>query len=105
MTPIKTLALSALGIRFSDSATTGTRYEGLASRPASWIAVGLGALIVALLFDYRMLLKFSVAIYCVCLLPLVYLLFFGETIATVRSWPFSWVSQYTNGMYSEVTST
>ena len=33
-----------------------------------------------------MLLKFSFAIYCVCLLPLVYLLFFGETIANVRSW-------------------
>ena len=80
------LALSALGILFIDSATTGTRYEGLASRQAIWIAVGLGAMIVALLFDYRMLLKFSFAIYCVCLLPLVYLLFFGETIANVRSW-------------------
>ena len=65
------LALSALGILFIDSATTGTRYEGLASRQAIWIAVGLGAMIVALLFDYRMLLKFSFAIYCACLLPLV----------------------------------
>ena len=77
------LALSALGILFIDSATTGTRYEGLASRQAIWIAVGLGAMIVALLFDYRMLLKFSFAIYCASLLPLVYLLFFGERIANV----------------------
>ena len=41
---------------------------------------------VTILFDYRMLLKFSFAIYCACLLPLVYLLFFGESIANVRSW-------------------
>jgi rod shape determining protein RodA len=33
-----------------------------------------------------MLLKFSFPIYCVCLLPLVYLLLFGESIANVRSW-------------------
>ena len=64
------LSLSALGILFIASATTGTRYDGLASRQAIWLAVGLGAMIVAILFDYRMLLKFSFAIYCVCLLPL-----------------------------------
>ena len=40
----------------------------------------------AILFDYRMLLKFSFAIYCATLLPLVYLLTFGERIANVRSW-------------------
>ena len=62
------------------------RFEGLASRQAIWVAVGLGAMTAAILFDYRMLLKFSFAIYCVSLLPLVYLLFFGETIANVRSW-------------------
>jgi rod shape determining protein RodA len=33
-----------------------------------------------------MLLKFSFAIYCASLLPLVYLLLFGERIANVRSW-------------------
>ncbi len=80
------LTLSALGVLFVASATTGTRYEGLASRQAIWIAVGLGAMTIAILFDYRMLLKFSFAIYCACLLPLVYLLFFGEEIANVRSW-------------------
>jgi rod shape determining protein RodA len=80
------LTLSALGVLFVASATTGTRYEGLASRQAIWIAVGLGAMTLAILFDYRMLLKFSFATYCACLLPLVYLLFFGEEIANVRSW-------------------
>ena len=79
------LALAALGVMFVASATGGAR-EGLAGRQAIWVAVGLGAMIAAILFDYRMLLKFSFAIYCVSLLPLVYLLVFGERIANVRSW-------------------
>jgi rod shape determining protein RodA len=73
-------------VLFIASATTGTHFEGLAGRQAIWIAVGVGAMAAAILFDYRMLLKFSFAIYCATLLPLVYLLFFGERIANVRSW-------------------
>lgn len=80
------LSLAVLGVLFVASATTGTRFEGLASRQAIWLAVGVAAMGAAILFDYRMLLKFSFAIYCVCLLPLVYLLLFGDTIANVRSW-------------------
>jgi len=81
-----TLALASLGVLFIASATTGTHFEGLASRQAVWIAVGLGLMGAAILFDYRMLLKFSFAIYCASLLPLVYLILFGERIANVRSW-------------------
>ena len=80
------LALSMLGVLFIGSATIGTKFEGLAGRQATFIAIGLGAMIAAVLFDYRMLLKFSFPIYCACLLPLVYLLLFGQSIANVRSW-------------------
>jgi rod shape determining protein RodA len=80
------LALAALGVLFIASATTGTHNEGLAGRQAILIGVGLIAMVAAILFDYRMLLKFSFAIYCASLLPLVYLLTFGERIANVRSW-------------------
>ena len=80
------LGLAALGVLFVASATTGTKFQGLAARQAIWIAVGLCAMAAAILFDYRMLLKFSFAIYCACLLPLVYLLAFGARIANVRSW-------------------
>ena len=80
------LSLAVLGVLFVASSTMGTRFEGLASRQAIWLAVGVAAMGAAILFDYRMLLKFSFAIYCVCLLPLVYLLLFGDTIANVRSW-------------------
>jgi len=80
------LALSMLGVLFIGSATIGTKFEGLAGRQATFIAIGLVAMTAAVLFDYRMLLKFSFPIYCVCLLPLVYLLLFGQSIANVRSW-------------------
>jgi rod shape determining protein RodA len=80
------LALAVLGVLFIHSVTAGTRFDGLASRQAIWVAVGLAAMTAAILFDYRMLLKFSFAIYCATLAPLVYLLFFGERIANVRSW-------------------
>src|SRR6185369_5371431 len=80
------LALSMLGVLFIGSATIGTKFEGLAGRQTIFIGIGLVAMTAAILFDYRKLLKFSFPIYCVCLLPLVYLLLFGESIANVRSW-------------------
>jgi len=83
---VSALALSVLGVLFIGSATIGTKFEGLAGRQTIFIGIGLVAMTAAILFDYRMLLKFSFPIYCVCLLPLVYLLVFGESIANVRSW-------------------
>jgi rod shape determining protein RodA len=83
---LSALALSALGVLFIGSATIGTKFEGLAGRQTIFIGIGLVAMTAAILFDYRVLLKFSFPIYCVCLLPLVYLLLFGESIANVRSW-------------------
>ena len=80
------VTLAALGVLFVASATTGGRLSGLAARQAVWLAVGLAAMSAAILFDYRTLLKLSFAIYCVSLLPLLYLLFFGETIVNVKSW-------------------
>ena len=71
---VSALALSALGVLFIGSATIGTKFEGLAGRQTIFIGIGLVAMTAAILFDYRMLLKFSFPIYCVCLLPLVYLL-------------------------------
>lgn len=80
------VTLAVLGILFVASTTGGGRHAGLATRQAIWVTVGLAAMAVAVLVDYRALLKLSFATYCVSLLPLVYLLFFGETIANVKSW-------------------
>ena len=78
--------LSALGILFVSSATTGGKLAGLATRQGIWVAVGIGLMFAAILFDYRTLLKVAFPIYLASLVPLVYLLFFGERIANVKSW-------------------
>ena len=80
------ITLSVLGILFVSSTTQGGRFDGLATRQTVWVLVGLGAMLAAVLFDYRVLLKFSFVIYLASLVPLVYLLFFGERIANVKSW-------------------
>ncbi|MGH9368636.1 MAG: rod shape-determining protein RodA [Thermoanaerobaculia bacterium] len=80
------LSLSLLGILFVASAAAGGRLSGLAARQGMWVAVGVGLMLVAVLVDYRVLLKISFPLYLACLVPLVYLLFFGESIANVKSW-------------------
>jgi rod shape determining protein RodA len=80
------LLLSMLGILFVASATAGGRLSGLATRQGIWVAAGVGLMLAAILIDYRTLLKVAFPIYCVSLVPLVYLLVFGERIANVRSW-------------------
>ena len=81
-----TLALALLGILFVASTTSAGRLHGLATRQAIWVAVGIGLMVVAVLADYRTLLKISFPLYLLSLVPLLYLLFFGVRIANVRSW-------------------
>ncbi len=83
---LSTLALSALGILFVASATGVGRFHGLAARQAIWVGVGLALLCAAVLVDYRTLLKISFPLYLASLVPLLYLLVFGQRIANVRSW-------------------
>jgi rod shape determining protein RodA len=80
------IALAGLGVTFIASTTGAGRLQGLATRQAIWIGVGLLAMFAAVLFDYRTLLKVSFALYLASLLPLLYLLAFGQRIANVRSW-------------------
>lgn len=80
------VSLALVGILFVASTTSGGRLSGLATRQAIWVAVGLGGLMAAVLFDYRTLLKISFPLYCASLVPLVYLLFFGQRIQNVKSW-------------------
>ncbi|MFN2385217.1 MAG: rod shape-determining protein RodA [Thermoanaerobaculia bacterium] len=80
------VTLAVLGVLFVASTTGGGRLAGLATRQALWVAIGIAAMGAAVLVDYRTLLKLSFAMYCLSLLPLAYLLFFGESIANVKSW-------------------
>ncbi|HEY7368504.1 MAG TPA: rod shape-determining protein RodA [Thermoanaerobaculia bacterium] len=82
---LSALSLAAIGVLFVTSASQG-RFPGLPTRQALWIGVGLLAMTAGVLVDYRRLLKLSFLFYCASLLPLVYLLLFGERIANVKSW-------------------
>jgi rod shape determining protein RodA len=80
------LALLGIGLVLVASSTLGGRNADLTTRQALWMGVGLVALFAMFSMDYRVLLKFSFAIYLLSLLPLAYLLVFGKRIAHVRSW-------------------
>jgi rod shape determining protein RodA len=86
--PACAVALAGLGVLFIASATAGggARLQGLATRQAIWIGVGLLGMFGAVLFDYRTLLKASFALYLASLVPLLYLVVLGPRIANVRSW-------------------
>jgi rod shape determining protein RodA len=83
---IALVGLLAVGLLLVASSTTGGRQGNLAGRQALWMALGAAALVLTFSIDYRLLLKFSFAIYLASLVPLVYLLVFGRWIAHVRSW-------------------
>jgi rod shape determining protein RodA len=80
------LALSGVGLVLVASSTFGGRSSDLVARQAMWIGIGLVGLFLSLTVDYRVLLRFSFAIYLVSLIPLCYLLLFGRAIAHVHSW-------------------
>jgi rod shape determining protein RodA len=83
---LSTFTLAVLGILFVASTTSAGRLHGLATRQAIWVGVGIGLMCGAVLTDYRTLLKISFPLYLVSLVPLVYLLLFGQRIANVKSW-------------------
>src|ERR1700694_1284510 len=83
---LSALSLAALGILFVASTTSAGRLPGLATRQAIWVGVGCCLLFAAVAIDYRTLLKISFPLYLASLVPLVYLLFFGQRIANVKSW-------------------
>lgn len=80
------LALSAIGVAMVVSTTAGTPRGGLGGRQALFVLAGLVAAAFCAAFDYRLLLRASPGIFLVSLLPLVWLPFFGPTIAGARSW-------------------
>jgi len=83
---LSALSLAALGILFVASTTSAGRLHGLATRQAIWVGVGCCLLFAAVAADYRTLLKISFSLYLASLVPLVYLIFFGQRIANVKSW-------------------
>jgi len=80
------LALSAAGLAMVVSTTSGTPRGGLGGRQALFLLAGVVAAAFFALFDYRLLLRASPALFLASLLPLVWLPVFGPTIAGAKSW-------------------
>ncbi|HTD51454.1 MAG TPA: FtsW/RodA/SpoVE family cell cycle protein, partial [Thermoanaerobaculia bacterium] len=75
------LSLAILGVLFVGSATAAggaSRLHGLATRQAIWVSIGIALMCGAVVIDYRTLLKISFPLYLASLVPLIYLLAFGQ---------------------------
>jgi len=82
---VAALALAAAGVATVASATAEWS-QGLASRQALWVALGLLALIVVLTFDYHVLMDLATPLYGLGLAALVLVLAIGEERSGARSW-------------------
>jgi rod shape determining protein RodA len=51
-----------------------------------WFAVGMGAMMVAFLFNYKLLDRWSPAIYVICIILLIAVIFLGKYIGGSRRW-------------------
>jgi rod shape determining protein RodA len=83
---LSALALSGIGIAMVVSTTSGTPRGGLGGRQALFLVAGLAVATFFAVFDYRLLLRASPALFAASLLPLVWLPVFGPTIAGAKSW-------------------
>lgn len=80
------LLLSGIGVAMVVSTTSGTSRGGLGGRQALFLLAGLSVATFFAVFDYRLLLRASPALFAASLLPLVWLPLFGPTIAGAKSW-------------------
>ncbi|MFQ5668937.1 MAG: rod shape-determining protein RodA [Acidobacteriota bacterium] len=81
------VASCAVGLLMVKSATFQDPALGsLVYRQAFWIVAGLAVLLVVLAVEYHTLAEFVVPAYLAAVLVLVYLIFFGRSIAGTRGW-------------------
>ena len=82
------LLLSAIGLAVLWSASHGPEGEiaGHAARQVRWMGLGLAALLVVLLVDYRVLQTYAVPIYLIHVGLLVAVLAFGKTSMGAERW-------------------
>lgn len=83
---VVTLAISVVGVALILSATYGGSHEGLHSKQALWILVGLALMLLVLTVDYHFWVEFSGYFYILSIAVLVWVLIFGKTISGARSW-------------------
>ena len=80
------LILSVLFIYSSGLTHEGIQVSNEYIRQIIWASAGLMFAIILSLVDYRMYYNFSIYIYVISLLPLIYTLFFGHVIYNASRW-------------------
>ena len=68
------------------TAETPTPQKILFFKQALWFCIGLLAMVIAFLFNYKILDRWAQPIYFVCILLLIAVLFFGKYVAGSRRW-------------------
>lgn len=84
-----TLSLSAIGLLNLYSAVYNISERGIPALFLSqliWFAIGITLGLLALLVDYRVLIRFAYPFYIVSVLLLVAVLFFGKEVAGNKNW-------------------
>ena len=80
------LLLALIGIAMVISTTSGTGRASLGTRQAVFVGVGALGAVVLVAIDYRLLLRYSAALWGFGLLLLVGVLLFGTRIAGSKAW-------------------
>jgi len=81
-----TLVLSAIGVAMILSATQSGRASGLYVKQLYLVGIGIVALLLSLLVDYRRLSDRAVLFYILAVATLLYVLLFGPRIAGTKRW-------------------
>lgn len=86
---LSVLALSVIGVLFIYS--SGVNSDGILTsfefqRQIIWVCTGIVLLFLVALYDYNKVKEYSVIIYAVGLLLLLYTPFFGKTVKGAKSW-------------------
>ncbi|MFQ5450049.1 MAG: rod shape-determining protein RodA [Nitrospinaceae bacterium] len=83
------LAISALGVVIIYSANHGRPepfFRNLYLKQIYWIGYGLLVMIIAIIFDYRLLSRYAYLIYAITILSLIYVLLHGTVASGARRW-------------------
>ena len=83
------LSLAAIGVVVIFSANHARPeafYRNLYIKQIYWILCGLGAMVVALFMDYRVLSRYAYPIFFLTVLALIYVLLFGTISSGARRW-------------------
>ncbi len=63
-----------------------TPQKALFTKQLIWYGIGLSAMLFCLLFNYKLLERWGLVIYAICILMLVWVMFFGKYVGGSRRW-------------------